>query len=259
MEYVIGMSLWSACFALAHVGITTQRIRRALVGRFGEHGFALFNALISISSFSGALLYYNAHAEHGPRLDLVGSAHMPALAWSAASFMTIGWTFMITALAPQGYSTSPYRRGAGIRPPKGLHRVTRHPFFVGVVLFAGGHVLVAHTLVGAIYFGTLALLALLGPLHQDRKLSASLGPEFRAFLATTSFIPFQAIIRGRQKLRPSELPWPAIAIASASAIAVRALHGTAFAERFGPWLIIGVLTVLPAFFIIAGLRKQARA
>src|SRR5437899_13047458 len=70
------------------------------------------------------------------------------------------------------------RRAAGddinppIRAPRGVERVTRHPFFVGVALLASAHVLLATRLVGAVFFAGLAALAILGAWHQDRTLPA---------------------------------------------------------------------------------------
>src|SRR5439155_441468 len=51
------------------------------------------------------------------------------------------------------------RRAAGddinppVRAPRGVERVTRHPFFVGVALLASAHVLFATRLVGVVLAG----------------------------------------------------------------------------------------------------------
>ena len=65
-----------------------------------------------------------------------------------------------------------------MREPRGLERVTRHPFFVGVALLGAAHALLAPRLVGAVAMGSLALLAGVGAWFQDRKLLALRGERY---------------------------------------------------------------------------------
>jgi uncharacterized membrane protein len=48
--------------------------------------------------------------------------------------------------------------------------------------------------------------------------------EFRSFYRQTSFVPFGAIVSGRQKMAWSELRWRAIAIGVVTYVALRLIH-----------------------------------
>jgi len=137
------------------------------------------------------------------------------------------------------------RRAAGddinppIRAPRGVERVTRHPFFVGVALLASAHVLFATRLVGAVFFAGLAALAILGARHQDRKLLARRGAPYAGYLAVTSAVPFAAIVARRQRLAWREIPPRGLVLGLAVAAALRAVHASIFAHG-GAW-VIGVV------------------
>src|SRR5207245_11692690 len=98
-----------------------------------------------------------------------------------------------------------------IPAPRGLERVPRPPFFVGVALFALAHALLATRLVGTVGFGSLALLAIAGTRHQDAKLLARSGQPYADYLAATSAVPFAAVLAGRQRFVWRELALGALA------------------------------------------------
>ena len=155
------------------------------------------------------------------------------------------------------YGRSPYALGgAEVREPRGLERVTRHPFFVGTTLLGAAHALLATHLVGAIAMGSLALLAGLGARLQDRKLLALRGEPYAAYLAVTSTIPFAAIAAGRQRLVPSELPYALLLGGVALAFVLRALHGHLFDH--GGVYVIAALVLGPASILLGEWRRERR-
>jgi hypothetical protein len=131
-------------------------------------------------------------------------------------------------------SCSPSRASSHIRPrrtrssgrrrpgkPRGIERITRHPFFVGTALLGVGHALLASRLTGVVFFGGLAIFALAGAWHQDRKLLATRGATHAALMARTSLVPFAAIATGRQRFVARELPLAAVALGVAGRVAPR--------------------------------------
>ena len=82
----------------------------------------------------------------------------------------------------------------------------------------------------------LALLALLGSRHQDRKLLRRHGESYADYLAQSSTIPFAAILAGRQQLVWSELPWLPMAVGLVFAYMLREVHGQIFSAG-GAWII----------------------
>jgi len=232
MDPALGVALCWLLFGGLHVGLATRRIRGALVAGLGEWGYILIFSLLAAAGWALLNAYYAVHRFTGaPGLALGQAGPMRGVLLAA---VIAGFTLATGSLF--AYPTSPYALGnERTRVPRGLERVTRHPFFVGVALAAGAHTLLAPHLPGTVWSAGLALLAVLGAWHQDRKLLALRGEPYKAFLASTSFIPFAAIIAGRQSLVLRELPWMGLAASVAVAFALRYVHGAIFAYG-GLWV-----------------------
>src|SRR6185369_1497122 len=116
-------------FGGLHIGLTARRIRGALVDALGEHGFtALFSVIASVS-FAVAIAYYAAHRTEGAPGLALGA--VPVLRGMLMGVTVLGVAFMVSGSAT--YVGSPYDLLAHrIRPPRGMERVTRHPFFIGL-------------------------------------------------------------------------------------------------------------------------------
>ena len=228
--------LW-LLFAATHVGLATGRVRAALVARLGEPGFgALFSVVASVT-FAAAVACYAAHRADGPAGPALGG--MAAVRWPLIGLIVAG-TALVSA-GSVGYPGSPYDMFARtVRAPRGIERVTRHPFFAGVALFAVAHMLLATRLVGTVMAGGLALVAIVGTRHQDAKLLARFGRPYAEYLAATSIVPFAAILAGRQRLVWRELPLAPLAIGVVLAAGLRAVHGSIFAHG-GAWVIVSVV------------------
>src|SRR5262249_944089 len=152
----------------------------------------------------------------------------------------VGVVLMVATFATYGGSPYDVDRPDASRPPRGLERITRHPFFVGLALFAGAHALLATRLVGTILMGGAALLAIVGVRHQDAKLVRLRGPAFARFLETTSMIPFAAILAGRQRFAPREVPGVWIALGITLALLLRQVHADIFANH-GAWAVAALV------------------
>ncbi len=237
MEPAITVGLLWLLFGGMHIGLATRRTRAALVARLGEGGFmALFSALASMS-FAGLIAYYAAHRFDGAPGPALGS--VPALRWTLMALVVIG--IALIAAGSVAYPGSPYDSfGETTRPPRGIERVSRHPFFAGTVLLAVPHALLATHLVGTVVFAGFALLAILGAWHQDAKLRGRRGKPYADYLAASSALPFAAIAAGRQRLDWGELPFGALGVGIALALALRAVHDSIFAHG-GAWVIIAVV------------------
>jgi uncharacterized membrane protein len=156
------------------------------------------------------------------------------------------------------YPTSPYALGnARVREPRGLERITRHPFALGMAIAASAHALLATRLVGTVFFAGLALLAVAGSMHQDRKLLAARGAAYAHFVSVTSMLPFAAVLAGRQRIVWHELPWAALAVALAAAYALRVAHASIFAH--GGRGVIAVVVGGAAVLALQSWRRTTRS
>jgi uncharacterized membrane protein len=255
MDPVLSVAAALTLFAATHLGLAWLPVRRVLVARLGPWGFTLFFSLVAWITFGMVISTYAAHADEGPAGLALGAAP-GAVRWALIAAVAAGFMLMTGAFA--GYGRSPYAIGGDcVREPRGLERVTRHPFFAGVVLLGGAHALLATRQVGAVAMGGIALVALAGAWLQDRKLLAQRGEPYADFLAVTSTLPFAAIAAGRQRLVWSELPYGTLLLGLAFAWALRAVHAHIF-DHGGAWAI-ALLVIGPLVIIADGWRRERRS
>src|SRR5271157_4126809 len=88
---------------------------------------------------------------------------------------------------------------------EGIVRVTRHPFLIGVGLWAVVHLIANGDLASFIFFGSLAVTALAGTVSIDAKRRRALGRAWQSFAAQTSIVPFAAIAAGRTRFKLDEI------------------------------------------------------
>lgn len=193
--------LWLA-FGGTHVGLATRATRARLVGRLGEIGFTVVYSAIAVVAFVALVGTYGTVRDDG-------AAGIAAGGWLRIVLMGVvaaGVALAIAGIVPYPSSSYALFRSTLREEPRGLERITRHPFFAGTALIGVGHALLATRLVGTVFFAGLATLSIAGAVHQDRKLLAARGPSHAAFMAPTSPLPFAAIAAGRQRIAARELP-----------------------------------------------------
>lgn len=98
----------------------------------------------------------------------------------------------------------------GILPPdqvtaKGMIRITRHGALIALGLWGLAHFIVNGDWASHWLFGTIAFEGLIGPMNLDRKYRVRYGDAWQKFATQTSYIPFSAIVSGRNKLVLNEL------------------------------------------------------
>jgi uncharacterized membrane protein len=236
------------------VGLATASVRGRLVGRLGQHGFLAVFWAIAALSFTALVVFYAAHRLEGASGPDLGRD--PGLRGVLMAVIVLGVVLGAYGLAD--YPRLPTALFAQtVRGPRGVERITRHPFFVGTALFAGAHVLLATRLVGTVFFAGFALLAVLGARHQDRKLLAARGEAYARYLAVTSTVPFAAILSGRQAAAWGEISVVVAAVGLGVAFVLRVVHDSLFAHG-GTWIVVALLAgALQA--TVQRLRRARRA
>jgi uncharacterized membrane protein len=256
MDVAVTAAVLSALFVSSHIGLATVPVRSRITARLGEWGYLWCYFAVAAATFSAATVYCADHLSEGPqglalgRIALVRDVLVVTL--------TAGVMLMVASFS--SYGRSPYSVGhRGSSPePSGLERVTRHPFFAGMTLFGVAHVLLATHLVPALYMVALTILAAVGSQHQDRKLARLRGPGFERYVASTSMVPFAAILAGRQQLVVRELPWGALAAGVGVAFLFRRAHEHLFAFR-GVWVIAATVGGALVITLTTWLRDRRRA
>jgi uncharacterized membrane protein len=112
---------------------------------------------------------------------------------------------------------------------RGVLRITRHPFNMGMTAFGLAHLVANGALGDVAFFGCcFVLVGLVGAFHQDVRIARQRGEDLAAFRRETSVLPFVAIALGRTRLVLSELPLPMVVVAVAAWVALVLLHGRLF-------------------------------
>src|SRR5262245_47226657 len=159
MEPVGRVALMWLLFGGSHVLLAVSPIRERLVALLGKRGFGWAFVVVAAASFTALVVTYTAVQGAGP--EGLDAGPLPWLRSPLVVAMVVGIVFMVGAFAPSGYLESPSAIfGEGVRPPWGLERITRHPFFTGTVLVMGAHALLATRLTGTVFFAGFVVLSI---------------------------------------------------------------------------------------------------
>ena len=207
--------LW-LLFAASHMLPSSGAIRSRLVARLGEKRFLGAYSLVSFVFFVPLVYYYMTHRHAGPLLwapPTSGAAEFLLLLANLVGFVLL----VAGVMTPSPASVT----GAPRDEPAGVQRITRHPVFMGIGLWALAHMPVNGYASDVAFFGGFVVFALAGSWHQDRRKLAVGDARFERFHAGTPFVP----LTGRGTLRGlMELPPLAVIIGVAAALAARYLH-----------------------------------
>ena len=207
------LELWAAAafFLAIHLVVAGSGLRDRIVGTIGEKPYLGLFSLVSIGGIVWLSMAYNG-ALTGPNplywVAPLWALHLsPLIILVAALFAVIGVTTANpTAVGAEALATNP-------DTVRGMLRITRHPFLWGVAIWALWHLLINGDQASIIFFGTFALLALLGTFSIDDKRERKMGEAWRDFASKTPNPPFLAIVAGRNSLKPGELGWWRILVA----------------------------------------------
>jgi uncharacterized membrane protein len=192
--------LAAAFFVGIHVFISGTRLRALIVSRTGERGFRGLFSLLSLIGMVWLVWAYRG----APLIELWGQVH--AL-WPVALFlMLVAFLFVVMGVTtPNPTAVGGESNLERDEPAQGILRVTRHPFLWGVALWAFTHLMINGDAASMVLFGSLLLLALIGPWSIDAKRKERFGDQWERFARLTSNVPFAAIMQHRAALKVDEL------------------------------------------------------
>ena len=191
-------------FAVLHSGGASLRSWGA--DRIGERAWRLLFAAVSIPAAVVVIGYFLVHRYDGIRLwNLQDQPWIVPVVWAgtAISFLflypaTYNLLEIPAVLKPQVrlYAT-------------GIIRISRHPQAVGQILWCCTHLLwIGSSFMVATCFGLIAH-HLFAVWNGDRRLQNRFGTAFEELKASTSVLPFVAVLDGRQTLVAQEFLRPA--------------------------------------------------
>jgi uncharacterized membrane protein len=193
-------------FAILHSG--GAALRSWAEERIGARAWRLLFAGVSIPAVVVVLGYFLAHRYDGLRLwNLQDRPWIVPLVWTGTAI-----SFLFLHPATYNLLEIPAVRQPQVRLyATGIIRISRHPQAVGQILWCVTHLL----WIGSSFMvvTSLGLIAhhLFAIWHGDRRMRLRFGEAFEQVRASTSVLPFRAVIDGRQRLvlaeflRPSQL------------------------------------------------------
>ncbi|MGH0034702.1 MAG: NnrU family protein [Myxococcota bacterium] len=219
-----------AFFVGIHLLISGTRARDRLVAAIGEGPYQGLFSLASLAGIVWAVRAYN-HAPYIETWGQVAAGRSLMIVLMAVAFVLFG--VGVTTPGPTGTSVAALERG---EPPRGIHRITRHPFLWGAFLWALAHLIWNGDWASLVFFGGFAVLTLSGPISIDAKRARRHGEAWQRYAEKSSNVPFGAVASGRASLGADvlgEMGWWRIALALG--LFVVALYGHTWAFGASPF------------------------
>ena len=195
---MLSLVLAALFFAGIHLGIAGTAIRDRAIGLLGKNGYMAAFAVASLIGLGWLVAAYN----RAPYLITWGM-----LEWwkPIVIILMLPATLLVVFGLTTPNPTSVAQEGTLGQPPRGIVRVTRHPFLTGVGLWALLHLIGNGDVASLVFFATWAIVALAGTVSIDAKRRRLLGAAWEPFAAQTSIVPFAAIAAGRNRVTPREI------------------------------------------------------
>jgi uncharacterized membrane protein len=178
---------------LAFVGthfLMSHPLRRGMVQRLGNSGFALVYSAVSLGLFYWMIVEFG----RAPKED--GFWPVGDVLWIASSLLTLLAAILFVGSFVRNPSFPGVPDALAAQEPFGVFRVTRHPMMWGFALWGVAHILVAPRIDNFIFAGSIIFLALVGAKAQEIKKAGLVGVEWDAWLRKTSYgLRFSALSR----------------------------------------------------------------
>ena len=216
---MIQLFIAAAVFVAMHVLVAGTALRGRLVARLGEGPYMGLFSLGSVASLVWLGLAFAGARGHAGDLELWGIT--PALRHLSLGLVFLGFLLIVPGLlTPNPTSVAQQKVLESPEPARGIVRVTRHPFLWGVAIWALAHMISNGDVASLVLFGSLLVLALVGPASIDHKRALAFGERWAAFRDKTSAVPFAAILQRRQRFVLSEVGWKLAAAAVVYAVVI---------------------------------------
>jgi uncharacterized membrane protein len=205
--------------------VSSTPLRSGLVGLLGDNSYLGLYTAVSLAML-GWMIWAYAKAPF-ERLWVGDEFKVWALV-----LMPVSLVFLMCGLLSR--NPSAVRQESALRSmgeARGILRITRHPVQWAIALWAFVHLITRGDRASVIFFGGLLLLSLSGTVLIDWRKDRTIGVDWKRFAATSSNIPFAAIIQGRNQFRFDEIGWYKVLAGLALYFVLVFLHPYLFGAR----------------------------
>jgi uncharacterized membrane protein len=196
---VLSLILAAVFFIALHLGVAGTKLRDRATAALGERGY---RGAFSIASLLGVIWLVFAYRA-APYIATWGMLEW----WKPFAILLMLPAFALVVLGLTTPSpTTVGQEGRLAEAPRGILRVTRHPFLTGVALWALVHLIGNGDYASLVLFAAFGFVAIAGTASIDAKRRRLSGAaHWEPFAAKTSIVPFAAILAGRNKLVLNEI------------------------------------------------------
>lgn len=192
------LTLAAFLWVFVHVGISGTKLRDSAVAALGEGRFTLVFSVASVVS-----IFLLVTAWQNAETTFLWAAP-PWLRWIVAIAMLPA--FVLFMASHKRNPTAVGSKGLG-EEARGIQRVTRHPMLWSFAIWAACHAVSNGDTASLVFFGAFLVTALAGMPSIDAKIARRRPDAWPGFAATTSIIPFAAILTGRNTFSLKEIGW----------------------------------------------------
>ncbi len=224
MDPMANLALATAIFLATHY-ISSTPLRSGLVRMLGDNAYLGLYTAISFVALGWMIWAY-------------AKAPYERLWWGeefrAWAVVLMPVSLVLIACGALSRNPSAVRQESLLRSlgeARGILRITRHPIQWGIALWALLHLIARGDAASVIFFGGLALLSISGTVLIDWRKDRLVGVDWQRFAATTSNVPFAAIIQGRNQFRFDEIGWWKVLVGLALYFVLMFLHPYLFGAR----------------------------
>ena len=190
----------AAVFLVAsHFVLSHDAIRGAIVGCMGEKLFRAFHGVIDLAALAWLILAYTSapYVELWP--PVMAARYVPL------AIMPLAAILLVCGLTSRNPTAMYWQKPAAGEPMPGILKITRHPVMWAVALWAVAHMAANGDVASIIFFAAFAVMAVAGMAAIDGRRRRLMGSDWQAIAATTSNVPFAALLRGRTGLEFREI------------------------------------------------------
>lgn len=186
-------------FVAIHLLVSGTRLRDRLVQRLGSGPYlALFSVASAITLFGmiGAYLMIRVPQPS----DFYAARHL-----AVAGMLPAIYLILAGVTTPGPTAAGGEARLADEDPVRGIHRITRHPFLIGMAIWSGLHLLFNTDPASLLFFGAFFVVSVFGTVSIDAKRARMHGAAWLRYARQSSILPFVAVLGGRTTMKWSEL------------------------------------------------------
>ncbi|MFP6741154.1 MAG: NnrU family protein [Alphaproteobacteria bacterium] len=181
-------------FVASHFVLSSPIVRDGIVGRLGEKPFRALHGVVDLAAPAWLILAYTSAPYVALWPPVMAARYVPLVV------MPVVTVLLVCGLTTKNPTAMYWEKPGDGDPVPGILKITRHPVMWAVVLWAFAHMAPNGDMGSVIFIAAFATMAAVGMGAIDRRRQRLMGDAWGAIAATTSNLPFAALLGGRTKL-----------------------------------------------------------